>query len=114
MNYLHNYKIRKNIMGLLLLVVMLFGTYAAFADTTNVKVVTFNNPHVFEMDNAMINTFSFTVNGSFSKITGLIYELEQHYKLGKIISVNFEKKKNYRRNTQYLECTVLLQRIESS
>ena len=33
MNYLHNYKIRKNIMGLLLLVVMLFGTYAAFADT---------------------------------------------------------------------------------
>ncbi len=33
MNYLHNYKIRKNIMGLLLLVVMVFGTYAAFADT---------------------------------------------------------------------------------
>jgi hypothetical protein len=33
MNYLHNYKIRKNIMGLLLLVVMLFGTYAAFSDT---------------------------------------------------------------------------------
>jgi hypothetical protein len=33
MTYLHNYKIRKNIMGLLLLVVMLFGTYAAFADT---------------------------------------------------------------------------------
>lgn len=33
MNFLHNYKIRKNIMGLLLLVVMLFGTYAAFADT---------------------------------------------------------------------------------
>ena len=32
MNYLHNYKIRKNIMGLLLLVVMFFGTYAAFAD----------------------------------------------------------------------------------
>ncbi|WP_373030940.1 hypothetical protein [Sulfurovum sp.] len=32
MNYLHNYKIRKNIMGFLLLVVMVFGTYAAFAD----------------------------------------------------------------------------------
>ncbi len=33
MSYLHNYKIRRNIMGLLLLVVMVFGTYAAFADT---------------------------------------------------------------------------------
>ena len=33
MNYLHNYKIRKNIMGLLLFVLMIFGTYAVFADT---------------------------------------------------------------------------------
>jgi len=33
MNYLHNYKVRKNIMGLLLLIVLLFGTLAAFADT---------------------------------------------------------------------------------
>jgi hypothetical protein len=33
MNYLHNYKVRKNIMGLLLLTVLLFGTLAAFADT---------------------------------------------------------------------------------
>ncbi len=33
MGYLYNYKIRKNIMGLLLLIVILFGTYAVFADT---------------------------------------------------------------------------------
>ena len=33
MHFLHNYQIRKNIMGLLLVIVMLFGTYAAFADT---------------------------------------------------------------------------------
>jgi len=33
MNYLHNYKIRKNIMGFLLILVILFGTYAAFADS---------------------------------------------------------------------------------
>ncbi len=33
MKYLHDYKIRRNVMGLLLLVVMVFGTYAAFADT---------------------------------------------------------------------------------
>ena len=33
MHFLHNYQIRKNIMGLLLVIVLLFGTYAAFADT---------------------------------------------------------------------------------
>jgi len=32
MNYLHHYKIRKYIMGFLLVVIMFFGTYAAFAD----------------------------------------------------------------------------------
>lgn len=32
MNYLHSYKVRKYIMGFLLLIVMTFGTYAAFAD----------------------------------------------------------------------------------
>jgi len=33
MTFLHNYQHRKYIMGFLLLVVMFFGTYAAFADT---------------------------------------------------------------------------------
>lgn len=93
---------------------ILLQTITAFADTTNIKIVTFNNPHIFKIDNAIFNTFSFKFNGNFSKITQLIYKLEQHYKLGKVISVHFEKKKNYRYNTYFLECTVLLQRIESS
>ncbi len=38
MNYLYNYNIRKNVMGLLLLIVILFGTYAAFADTIKVEL----------------------------------------------------------------------------
>jgi len=33
MNFLNNDKIRRNIMGLLLLVIILFGTYAVFANT---------------------------------------------------------------------------------
>lgn len=32
MNFLHNYKIRRNIMGLLLLILLFFGTLAVFAD----------------------------------------------------------------------------------
>lgn len=92
----------------------LLRTITSFADTTNIKIVAFNNPHIFKTDNAIFNTFSFTLKGSFSRITQLIYQLEQNYKLGKVISVNFKKKKNYRRNVYFLECTVLLQKIESS
>ena len=90
----------------------LLKTITAFADTTTIKVVTFKNPRSFKTDKAIVNTFSFTVNGSFSKITQLIYELEQQSKLGKIISVQFEKKKYYRRNIDFLECTILLQQVQ--
>lgn len=92
----------------------LLQTITAFADSTQLKIINFNNPHVFKSDNTHFNTFSFTVNGSFSKITQLIFELEQQYKLGKVISVNFQKKRNYRRSSDYLECTILLQRVDDS
>ena len=91
----------------------LLETITSYADTTSIKIINFKSPHLFKTDNAKLNTFSFKLNGSFSKITQLIYELEQHYKLGKIISVDYEKKKNYRRNTHFLECTILLQQVES-
>lgn len=91
----------------------LLQTITAIADTTNIKIVTFINPHIYKTDNAKLNTYSFTINGSFSAITGLIYQIEQNYKLGKIISVNFEKKRDFRRNIHFLESTILLQRIDT-
>ncbi len=86
---------------------------SVFADSTNISIVNFNNPHVFEAENALVNTYSFTLKGNFPAITRLIYQLEQEFKLGKIISVHFEKKKNYRRNSEYLECNIVLQRVDS-
>jgi len=35
MNFLHNYKVRRNIMGLLLIILLFFGTLAVFADVLN-------------------------------------------------------------------------------
>lgn len=48
MKYLHNYTIRKNIMGFLLFVIMVFGTYAAFADT--IKDALYNEPNSIWLD----------------------------------------------------------------
>ena len=90
----------------------LLKTITDFADATSIKIITFNDPHIFKIENAIFNSYSFTLRGDFSKITQLIYELEQHNKLGKIISVNYIKKKNYRRNNYFLECTVLLQQVQ--
>ena len=91
----------------------LLSTINVFADSTNIKIVSFENPHVFEQEGAEILTYSFVIQGNFNQITQLIYQLEQQFKLGKIISVNYLKKRNYRRRIDYLECTILLQRIAS-
>ena len=91
----------------------LLSTINAFADSTNIKVVSFENPHAFQQEGGEILTYSFTLQGNFGQITQLIYQLEQQFKLGKIISVNYLKKRNYRRRSDYLECTILLQRIAS-
>lgn len=91
----------------------LLSTINKFADSTNIKVVSFQNPHVFEQESAKILTYSFTLKGTFNQITRLIYQLEQEYKMGKIISVNYLKKRDYGRRFDYLECSILIQRIES-
>lgn len=85
----------------------------AYADSTRLQIVNFNTPHIYKTDNASINTYIFTVKGSFTNCLKQLYELEQQFKLGKIVSANFEKKRNFRQNSDYLECTILLQKIGS-
>ncbi len=89
----------------------LLSTINSFADSSNITVISFDQPHLFDLDNTITSTYSFSVKGSFEKITRLLFKLEQEYKLGKIVSVNYSKKKNYRRNSVYLECRILLQQI---
>jgi len=89
----------------------LLSTINSFADTTNISIVSFQNPHVFKTNDTKTLTHSFTVKGNFNTITRLLFKLEQEYKLGNIISVNYQKNKNYRRNSEYLQCTILLQQV---
>ena len=84
-----------------------------YSDTKGLKIINFSNPHLFKTDNANLLTYTFTLKGTFKSINQLIYELEQHHKFGKIISVQFEKKKSFITNTQQLECVILLQQIDT-
>ena len=84
-----------------------------FSKEHKLKVVTFEEPHYFKKGDVTLTTFSFSVRGNFNNTLSLLHELEQIKKLGLIHSVNFEKKKNYRTNNDYLETTFLLQRVEN-
>jgi hypothetical protein len=91
----------------------LLKTITVIADSSALKIISFNKPHIFKTENSMVSTYSFSLQGSFSKITELIYQLEQQSKLGEVISVQYRKKKNYRRNFYFLECTIFLQHVDS-
>jgi len=73
----------------------LLSTINTYVDSTNIKVVSFENPHVFVQEGTENLTYSFTLQVNFNRITQLIYQLEKQFKLGKIISVNYIKKRNF-------------------
>ena len=57
-------------------------------------------------------SYSFTLEGEFSSILGLIYSLEQQNNFGQIKNLYFEKTKNYKTWKTNLSCAVILQSIK--
>ena len=89
----------------------LLTTINTMADTTGVKVVSFNEPHLVQQGELSVKTYGFTLEGNYVDIVNIIYELEQKHRFGEIINLHFDKLKDYRRNKDYLQATVLLKSL---
>ena len=86
-----------------------------YSKTHKLKIINFKNPHQFHLnDNSIQETYIFTVESDFKSIVNLIYMLEQYHKFGEIVSANFEKKKDFKTNLEYLQCEIYLQRVLQS
>ncbi|MDG2194263.1 MAG: hypothetical protein P8K77_05320 [Polaribacter sp.] len=81
-----------------------------FAKKKKLQVIAFNEPHQFASNGTKISTYSFEVKGNFIPLLQLVQFLEQQ-QLGALISIHFEKKKNYSANRTYLTCKLLLQKV---
>lgn len=86
----------------------LLKTINVFADSTNLKVVSFLEPHIINKNDLKISTYQFTLEGDFNAILKLIYTLEQKTKFGEITNLHFKKKTNFRTRKHYLQASVLL------
>ncbi len=82
-----------------------------YTNRHDLKIVSFNEPHQFINDHDIIKTYSFSVKGIYTNILQLIHNLEQNGNYGNLISINFEKTKNYKLNKTFLECEILLQKV---
>ena len=71
-------------------------------------MVHFLEPHSIENNNLSVKTYQFTIEGHYNNILKLIHHIEQKTKFGEVISLSFEKKKNYRTRKHYLQAHILL------
>ncbi len=76
------------------------------------SITEFKEPHVIERNGLTVNTYEFTLRGGYNELIGLIHQLEQKTRFGELSSVRFEKKRDYRRNRDYLTCTIWLQHVQ--
>lgn len=83
-----------------------------YAESEQIKIVSFNEPHTYSEKDKTVNSYAFTVSGNFNAILGLAYELEQRSKFGMIASLEFEKIKSYRTNKVSLEGDFVLQLVQ--
>jgi hypothetical protein len=82
------------------------------AKKNSLQIMAFNEPHKYNNGVTKLFTYSFEVKGDYISLLRMINHLE-NLQLGNLISVNFEKKKNFRSNTNFLTCKILLQKVES-
>jgi hypothetical protein len=84
----------------------------SFSKNNNLQIIAFNEPHLFNSNITKLSTYSFEIKGNFISLLKMINYLEQQ-QFGELISIQLEKKKNYRTNSSYLTCVVLLQKVSS-
>lgn len=90
----------------------LLKTINTLADSLNLKVNSFLEPHSITQNNLEVNTHQFSLEGDYNAIITLIHNMEQNTKFGEIINLHFEKNKNFRTGKYYLQASVLLKSFE--
>lgn len=77
------------------------------------KIITFKEPHLgVTPDSTHITSFQFTLEGKYKDLESVLYKLENEHSLGSLSHISFEKKKDYRLNNFFLQCSVIVQNVE--
>lgn len=77
-------------------------------------ITSFNEPHLYSEDNIQNSSFQFILQGNFNEIEKIIYMLEQEHNFGKIVHLKYEKKRDYRKAKDYLQCFIVLESVKSN
>jgi len=90
----------------------LLSTVTNYCQSNGLLLREFPSTILNEESDFVIQTNRFVVEGPFVKSLDLLYQLEQKKKLGKVSSVNFQIKKDYKTKTQTLATCVYVQNVK--
>lgn len=85
---------------------------ANYCQTNQAVLREFPATTVTEQEKLIVETNLFIVQGSFSTLINLIYQLEQKSKLGKVASVHYQLKKDLKSKDMMLTATTYLQNVK--
>lgn len=91
---------------------MLLKNIALLAGDYNLIIVNFGQPHIITDSKIKTSSYSFTIRGSFNGILLSVNRIENNPVLGYVKHISFIKKTDYKNNLDYLEATIILQKIE--
>lgn len=82
-----------------------------FASKNNLIVLSFNEPHVFKINEQTQRTYQLKVSGSYYELSNLLYTLQSKTSFGEIIHFEFEKIIDIKQKSEHLTLTALLSMI---
>lgn len=81
-----------------------------FSKNAALEIISFKQPHRYEHQGRIVMTYAFEVKGNFKSLLQLTNTIERQH-LGVLVSLNFEKKRNYRKNKDELIGLFYIQKL---
>ncbi len=79
-----------------------------YSKENQVKIVSIEEPHKFEIDEVSIIYFRFTLEGDYISMAKTLAKIEANSSFGKLVSLKFIKEKDRRRRKVYLQAKAIL------
>lgn len=78
------------------------------SEESKISISEFSEPHIFAFENGKSQSYFFSLQGDYESLEHTLYDLEQNYSFGEVINASFLKLRDYRKQQNYLELTVIL------
>lgn len=85
-----------------------------FCKRNRLKIIEFPKSTLKQKDDIVIETFNFTVEGNFTNLVKLIYDIEVVQKIGRVASLDFETQVDRRTKVKRLTVNIFLQNLRNN